>query len=71
MSGLTVKNSQIKKNLIEVKESSKLDNIHLKFSGFHYVDKIHWKYPYDDSRWILRSAIIPLIKKCAGVQIFL
>ena len=67
MSGLTAKNSKIKKNLIEVKESSKLDNIHLKFSGFHYVDKIHWKYPYDDSRWIFEECYNSFNKKmCWG-----
>ena len=52
MSGLTTKDSDIKKNLIEVKESSKLNNIFLKFSGFHYVDKIYWEFPYNNSKWI-------------------
>ena len=54
-------------DMIEVKESSKLDNIYLKFSGFHYVDKTHWKYPYDDSRWIFEECYNSYNKKmCWG-----
>ena len=38
----------------EVLESAAMPNIHLKFSGFHYLGERGWDYPNFDTHWIYR-----------------
>ena len=41
--------------LQEILASARLPNIHLKLSGFHYVSKVAWSYPYTDCAGIVRA----------------
>jgi len=56
MSGLNVNNS--KELISNVMESSKYNNIYLKFSGYNYVlgANQRWNFPYDDAMWIYKEA---------------
>jgi predicted TIM-barrel fold metal-dependent hydrolase len=41
-------------SLQEILESASVPNITLKLSGFHYVSRVSWEYPYADTREIVR-----------------
>ena len=42
-------------SLGEILASSAIPNIHVKLSGFHYVSRIAWEYPYADCAPIVRA----------------
>ena len=57
MSGMNNSNTDLN-NINDVLESSKYDNIFLKFSGYNYVigaDR-RWDFPYSDALWIYKEA---------------
>ena len=41
--------------LQEILASASLPNIHIKFSGFHYVSRVAWEYPYPDCQPVARA----------------
>lgn len=41
--------------LREVLASAKVPNIYIKISGFTYVSKLSWDYPYIDTEWIVKA----------------
>jgi predicted TIM-barrel fold metal-dependent hydrolase len=56
MSGMRAHGDDARANLENVIESSKLQNIYLKLSGFHYLTNTSWNFPYSDTRWIYEEA---------------
>ena len=42
-------------NLDEILRSAEVDNIYIKLSGFHYVSRRSWDYPYPDVNPIVRK----------------
>jgi predicted TIM-barrel fold metal-dependent hydrolase len=52
MSGLRAHGDDARKSVDNVIESSKLPNIFLKLSGFHYLTDTTWNFPYSDTRWV-------------------
>lgn len=52
MSGLKAHGDDAQSNLENVIESSKLPNVYLKLSGFHYLTDTPWNFPYVDTRWV-------------------
>ena len=57
MSGMNNLNTNLN-NINDVLESSKYNNIFLKFSGYNYVigSDRRWDFPYEDSMWIYKEA---------------
>ena len=57
MSGMNAKDTE-KKDISNVLESSKFNNIHLKFSGYNYVigSDRRWEFPYKDALWVYKEA---------------
>jgi predicted TIM-barrel fold metal-dependent hydrolase len=41
--------------LEEIVQSAELPNIHVKLSGFHYVSRVAWEYPYPDCAPIVQA----------------
>jgi predicted TIM-barrel fold metal-dependent hydrolase len=41
--------------LAEILRSADLPNIYIKLSGFHYVSKVSWDYPYPDTAPVVRA----------------
>jgi predicted TIM-barrel fold metal-dependent hydrolase len=56
MAGMRAHGDDTRANLENVIESSKLPNIYLKLSGFHYLSSTSWNFPYADTRWIYEEA---------------
>ena len=56
MSGMRAHGDDARANLENVIESSKLQNIYLKLSGFHYLTNTSWNFPYSDTRWVYEEA---------------
>ncbi len=52
MSGLRAHGDDVRASVDNVIESSKLPNIYLKLSGFHYLTDTPWNFPYRDTRWV-------------------
>jgi predicted TIM-barrel fold metal-dependent hydrolase len=42
-------------NLREILASAALPNIHIKLSGFHYVDTVAWDFPYARCRPVVQA----------------
>lgn len=55
MSGLRARGDDARSNVAEVVESSKLPNIYLKLSGFHYLTDTTWNFPYEDTHWVYKE----------------
>lgn len=55
MSGLRAHGDDARSNVAEVVESSKLPNIYLKLSGFHYLTDTTWNFPYEDTHWVYKE----------------
>jgi predicted TIM-barrel fold metal-dependent hydrolase len=55
MSGLRAHGDDAQSNVAEVIESSKLPNIYLKLSGFHYLTDTTWNFPYEDTHWVYKE----------------
>jgi L-fuconolactonase len=55
MSGLRAHGDDARSNVAEVIESSKLPNIYLKLSGFHYLTDTTWNFPYEDTHWVYKE----------------
>ena len=55
MSGLRAHGNDARANLENVTESSKLPNIFLKLSGFHYLTNTNWNFPYSDTHWVYKE----------------
>lgn len=58
MSGLRGYGDDAHDNLENVAESAKYPNIHLKWSGFHYMSEPgrNWNFPYAEVRWVYEEA---------------
>lgn len=58
MSGLRAYGDDVQENLDLVLESAKLPNIHLKWSGFHYMSQPDrdWDFPYAAVKWVYEEA---------------
>ena len=56
MSGMRAHGDDVRAKLENVIESSKLPNIYLKLSGFHYLTDTSWNFPYTDTRWVYEEA---------------
>lgn len=58
MSGLRAYGDDVQENLDSVLESAQFLNIHLKWSGFHYMSQPDrdWDFPYTDVRWVYEEA---------------
>ncbi len=58
MSGLRGYGDDVQENLARVLESASLPNIHLKWSGFHYMNHPDrtWDFPYDEVKWVYEEA---------------
>ena len=56
MSGMRAHGDDARAKLENVIESSKLPNIYLKLSGFHYLTDTSWNFPYTDTRWVYEEA---------------
>jgi L-fuconolactonase len=52
MSSLSAHGDDARSKVDNVIESSKLPNIYLKLSGFHYLTDTTWNFPYKDTRWV-------------------
>jgi predicted TIM-barrel fold metal-dependent hydrolase len=52
MSGLRAHGDNARTNVANVVESSKLPNVYLKLSGFHYLTDTAWNFPYVDTHWV-------------------
>ena len=55
MGGARVAEGPAGSSLAEVLASAALPNIHIKLSGFHYVSRVAWDYPYPDCTPIVRA----------------
>lgn len=57
MSGLRAYGEDVQDRLDMVLESAELPNIHLKWSGLHYMSEPerHWDFPYSDVRWVYEA----------------
>jgi L-fuconolactonase len=55
MSGLRAHGDDARSNVENVIESSKLPNIYLKLSGFHYLTDTTWNFPYADTHWVYEA----------------
>jgi len=55
MSGLRAHGDDARSNVDNVIESSKLPNIFLKLSGFHYLTDTPWNFPYADTHWVYKE----------------
>ena len=56
MSGLRAHGDEARANVDMVMETSKLPNVYLKLSGFHYLTDTAWNFPYSDTRWVYEEA---------------
>ncbi len=58
MSGLRGHGDDVRENLDQVIESASLPNVHLKWSGFHYMSEPdrNWDFPFEDVRWVYEEA---------------
>jgi L-fuconolactonase len=54
MAGARVNEGTDSPHVREILASAALPNIHLKLSGFHYVNPVAWDYPYPECRPIVR-----------------
>jgi L-fuconolactonase len=55
MAGARVSEGLDSQNLREILASAALPNIHLKLSGFHYVDTVAWDFPYPRCRPVVKA----------------
>ena len=55
MAGARVAEGPDSPALREILASAALPNIHVKLSGFHYVDTVAWEYPYPRCRSIVQA----------------
>lgn len=55
MAGARVSDSSENPLLDEILRSSRVPNIFVKMSGFHYVSRVAWEYPFEDCRPIVRA----------------
>ncbi|MBD3182786.1 amidohydrolase family protein [Candidatus Poribacteria bacterium] len=55
MAGIKAGEKHPRPELQEVLKSSELPNIYIKLSGFSYVSRVSWDYPYSDTFWLVRK----------------
>jgi L-fuconolactonase len=55
MAGARLNEPEPEALLAEVVASAALPNVHVKLSGFHYISRVAWEYPYADCAPVVRA----------------